>query len=96
MQAITPDVLVEALTSKSLTDLKYKISLKKNSSQPLLNLKESLDFTELSLETTEKVVDISDASEELLFKLQNGEYYLISNEVGHVYLLRHNMVYLQM
>ena len=25
MQAITPDVLVEAITSKSLTDLKYKI-----------------------------------------------------------------------
>lgn len=45
------------------------------------NLKESLDFTELSLETTEKVVDISDASEELLFKLQNGEYYLISNDI---------------
>ena len=25
MQAITPDIIVEALTSKSLTDLKYKI-----------------------------------------------------------------------
>jgi hypothetical protein len=25
MQAVTPDIIVEALTSKSLTDLKYKI-----------------------------------------------------------------------
>jgi hypothetical protein len=25
MQAITPDILIEAITSKSLTDLKYKV-----------------------------------------------------------------------
>jgi hypothetical protein len=25
MQAVTPDIIIEALTSKSLTDLKYKV-----------------------------------------------------------------------
>lgn len=38
-------------------------------------------FIEVKLDTTDKVVDIVNTEVGLIFKLQNGEYYLISNDI---------------
>lgn len=45
------------------------------------NIKEKFNFTQLNLGTTEKVADIAYAGEDLLFKLQNGEYYIMNDYI---------------
>ena len=54
MQAITPDVLVEALTSKSLTDLKYKIQkamkVQKEENNQIMQLSQQLEEAQQQLQ----------------------------------------------
>mgnify|MGYP003298030603 FL=1 len=55
------NVFVDAISKSKLMDLvsdyKYKVSLKKNNSQPLLNLKESLDQQIIQLNEEKEVLD---------------------------------------
>lgn len=54
MQAITPDIIVEALTSKSLTDLKYKIQkamkVQKEENNQLMQLSQQLEESQQQLQ----------------------------------------------
>ena len=54
LQAITPDVIVEALTSKSLTDLKYKIQkamkIQKEENNQLMQLQQQLEEAQQQLQ----------------------------------------------
>ena len=55
------NIFVDAISKSKLMDLvsdfKYKVSLKKNNSQPLLNLKESLDQQIIQLNEEKEVLD---------------------------------------
>ena len=73
---VLPNEIIKVVTNDDETYL-----LSANGKIYIGNLEESLDFTELSLETTEKVVDIAETSSGLLFRLKNGEYYLISHDI---------------
>ena len=54
MQAVTPDILIEALTSKSLTDLKYKvqksIKMQKEENNQLMQLQQQLEEAQQQLQ----------------------------------------------
>ena len=54
MQAITPDIIVEALTSKSLTDLKYRIQkamkLQKEENNQIMQLSQQLEEAQQQLQ----------------------------------------------
>lgn len=54
MQAITPDILIEAITSKSLTDLKYKVQkslkIQKEENNQLMQLQQQLEEAQQQLQ----------------------------------------------
>lgn len=54
MQAVTPDILIEAITSKSLTDLKYKvqksIKMQKEENNQLMQLQQQLEEAQQQLQ----------------------------------------------
>ena len=54
MQAITPDILIEAITSKSLTDLKYKVQkslkIQKEENNQLVQLQQQLEEAQQQLQ----------------------------------------------
>ena len=54
MQAVTPDILIEALTSKSLTDLKYKvqksIKMQKEENNQIMQLQQQLEEAQQQLQ----------------------------------------------
>lgn len=54
MQAITPDIIIEALTSKSLTDLKYKVQkamkMQKEENNQIMQLQQQLEEAQQQLQ----------------------------------------------
>ena len=57
MQAVTPDIIIEALTSKSLSDLKYKVQkamkIQKEENNQILQLSQQLEEAQQQLQQTQ-------------------------------------------